>query len=393
MKYKYLTKNIGYFILAVLIIIVYKTFDSLGVVFGYIGDVLSLLSPIFGALVIAFVLYPACKKLEDIYSKIPKISRFKRGFSVATVYLAALIVVAGFIAIMFPVIYKSISDFITSLPSIVESVIAYLYSIEFGDYSLKPMLDNVTINDIVTTTNLTDIDLYVDSITSVSKWLFDIMLSVIISIYILLDRAGFLKTARRLKALFLPEKSKEIFSRYAYQTFSILYKYVYCQLLDMVVVAVIAFCALMLMGVEYAPVLAIFIGVANLIPYFGAIVACALSALLTVFTASLSKGIVVAVVLIVLQQIDSNVIQPRIVKNALKVKPFWVLCGVLLGGGLFGITGIILAVPVMALIKIIAEDIFDYREHSMKKDSATRKTTQTDIQDSADQTTESTSKN
>ena len=79
MKNKYLTKNIGYFILAVLIIIVYKTFDSLGAVFKHIGEIFALLSPIFGAFAIAFVLYPVCKKLEDLLSKFARVSKYKRG--------------------------------------------------------------------------------------------------------------------------------------------------------------------------------------------------------------------------------------------------------------------------------------------------------------------------
>ena len=211
MKNKYLTKNIGYFILAVLIIIVYKTFDSLGAVFKHIGEIFALLSPIFGAFAIAFVLYPVCKKLENLLSKFARVSKYKRGISVAVVYFSAFVVVAGFLALLFPLIYKSISDLITRLPSIVENVIAFLYSLEFGGYSLKPMLDTVTINDIVSTANLTDIDLYVNSITSVSKWLIDAVLSVIISVYILLDRAGFLKTARRAITLFVPEKEKKLF--------------------------------------------------------------------------------------------------------------------------------------------------------------------------------------
>ena len=142
----------------------------------------------------------------------------------------------------------------------------------------------------------------------------------------------------------------------------------------------------MIMGVEYAPILAIFIGVANLVPYFGATVACILSALLTLFTASLSKAVVVAIVLIILQQIDANIIQPKIVKNALKVKPFWVLCGVLVGGGLFGIAGIILAVPVIAFIKIIIEDIFDYRMVLSKRNSTTEETTQNKAKKPTDRT-------
>ena len=370
MDKKQLSKYIGIFVLATLIIIVYKTFDSLGIVFSYIGDFFSLLSPIFAAFAIAFVLYPACKKLEDWYKKSPKLKKRARGLSVATVYLGAFIVVSAFFAIMVPVIYQSIAEFVKQLPSLIESAGKYLYSLELGGYSLKPLLENLTIEEIMSKLDLTDVDTYVDSLASFSKSIIDAVLSVIISVYILLDRQGLLKTAKRMRDFFLPEKAKVVFIKYSKQSFSIMYKYIYCQLLDMCVVSVIAFVALAVMDVKYAPILAIFIGVANLVPYFGAIVACALASLLTVFTASPTKAIVVAAVLIVLQQIDSNIIQPRIVKNALKVKPFWVLCAVLVGGGLFGMLGIILAVPVMALIKVIADDVYDYKISSAKANCA-----------------------
>ena len=360
MNKKSLSKYFGIFVLATLIIIVYKTFDSLGIVFSYIGDFFSLLSPIFAAFAIAFVLYPACKRLEDLFNKHPKLKKHSRGLSVATIYLGALIVVGAFFAVMVPIIYNSISEFIKQLPSLVESAGKYLYSLKIGNYSLRPILDKLTVEEAMAKFDLNDVDTYVASIASISKSIVNIGLSVIISVYILLDRAGLLNTSRKIRNFILPEKWKIIFKKYAHQTFNIMYKYIYCQLLDMCIVAIIAFIGLTVMDVKYAPILAIFIGISNLIPYFGAIVACALASLLTVFTASVPKAIIVAVVLIILQQIDANIIQPRIVKNALKVKPFWVLCGVLVGGGLFGMLGIILAVPVMALIKVIANDVYDY---------------------------------
>ena len=63
-----------------------------------------------------------------------------------------------------------------------------------------------------------------------------------------------------------------------------------------------------------------------------------------------------------MQQIDANIIQPKLVRNALEVKPFWVLCGISVGGGLFGMLGIILAVPVMALVKTLFDDYYEYAE-------------------------------
>ena len=378
MDKKLLSKYVGIFILATLIIIVYKTFDSLGIVFGYIGNFFSLLSPIFVAFAISFILYPICKKTEDWYKKSPKLKKCARGLSIATVYLVAFIVVSAFVAIMVPVIYRSISEFVKQLPSLIESAGKYLYSLEIGGYSLRPFIEKLTIEDVMTKLDLTNVDTYVESLASFSKGIVDGVLSVIISIYILLDRAGLLITAKRLRDFFLPQKAKDIFIKYAHHSFNIMYKYIYCQLLDMCIVSVIAFVVLAVMDVKYAPILAIFIGISNLVPYFGAIVACALTCILTAFTASPTKAIIVAALLIVIQQIDANVIQPRIVKNALKVKPFWVLCAVLIGGGLFGMLGIILAVPVMALVKVIADDAYDYKmsleESSCPEAASTEKT-------------------
>jgi len=360
MKHEQLSKNISYFILAVCIIAVYKTFDSIGTLFAYIGDFLSLLSPIFWAFAIAFVLYPLCKKLEIFYSKSKKLASHAKGYAVATVYIIAFTVLAGFLAIMLPIIFKSVTDFIRHLPAITESIKENLNTTKIGNYSLDYFVERITVTEVVEEYELNNVNTYVSGFTTMSKSLVNFALSIIISVYILLDRASFLTIIRKLTTMFFPPKGREVFTKYTKQTFNIMYKYIYCQLLDVCFVAVIALIALLIMGVDYAPILAIFIGVANLVPYFGATIACALTALLTVVTTSLSKGIVVAVVLIVLQQIDSNIIQPRIVKNALKVKPFWVLCGVIVGGGLFGMLGILLAVPVMALIKVIFEDFYDY---------------------------------
>ena len=363
MSKKELSKYISYFILAVLIIVVYKTFDSIKEVFRYIRMFFGLLIPIFVAFAIAFVLHPLCQKLEIFYKKlkISKITKHCRGFAVATVYLAAAAFVIGFFYIVVPMLVKSIADLIQQMPTIVDNIGKYLYSINIAGYNLSPLLDQITVEEIVNRFNLADVNMYVNSITEFSKGIFNVILSIIISVYILLDRGGFLHTGKRIIDLMLPDKAEGIFFKYLNHSFRIMYKYINCQLLDMCIVFFLAFITLLVLRVDYAPILALFIGVFNLIPYFGAIIACTVTALLTVFTTgAITKGIVVAIVLIILQQIDANVIQPRLVRDSLKVKPFWVLCGISVGGGLFGILGIILAVPIMALIKTIFEDCYDY---------------------------------
>lgn len=373
MKREDIRKYISIFILAVMIIAVYKTFDSLGEVFSYIGGFFSLLVPILLAFTIAFILFPLCKKLENIYGgvRFGFVKSHKRGFATATSYIAFLAIVSGFFSVILPALFESITDLIQSLPQIIENVRKYLYSVNFGGYSLKPFLDKITIDEIMTAFNLKNMQSFVSSIAGFSKGILNVFLALIISVYILLDRHSLLGATDKLMSITVPGKHKPIIVKYTNRTFSILYRYIYCQLIDVVIVFVIAFIALSIMGAKYALALALFVGIFNLIPYFGATVACTLAAVITAFTATFSKGILVAIVLIVLQQLDANLIQPKLVKDTLKVRPFWVLCGVTIGGGLFGMLGILLAVPVMALFKTIFEDIYEL--HTANKSSNTPK--------------------
>ena len=362
MNKDFIKKYISIFILAVLIIAVYKTFDSIGLVFGYIGKFFALLSPVFWAFAIAFILYPACKKLETVYKnfKLKAISKHSRGFAITTVYIGALAIVTGFFWILLPMVFDSIRELIKQLPHIIEKIGSSLYSFEFAGYSMKSVLDKITIHDVMSVFNLGNVQEVVNSLAGFSKGIINIFLAIIISVYILSDRTSLIRSAEKIFSLIITPRKKAILTKYAHHSFRIMYRYIYCQLLDVVIVFSLAFIALGLLGVNYAPVLAMFIGVFNIIPYFGATIACAFAALLTAFSASITKGIIVAIVLIVLQQLDANLIQPKLVKDTLKVKPFWVLFGVLVGGGLFGMVGIILAVPVMALFKTAFEDIYNY---------------------------------
>ena len=115
------------------------------------------------------------------------------------------------------------------------------------------------------------------------------------------------------------------------------------------------------MGVRYAPLLGFFIGLFNMIPFIGAIIATVIAGLITLITGGLSQAIWMLIVTIVLQQIDANIINPKIVGQSLKISPLLVLFAVSVGGAYFGILGMFLAVPVIAVIRIVVDDFVSYR--------------------------------
>lgn len=115
------------------------------------------------------------------------------------------------------------------------------------------------------------------------------------------------------------------------------------------------------MGIKYAPLLGFFIGLFNMIPYVGAIIAVAISAVITLITGGLTQAIWMLIVVIILQQIDANIINPKIVGQSLKVSPLLVIFAITVGGAYFGMLGMFLAVPVSAVVRILVEDYVDFK--------------------------------
>ena len=118
--------------------------------------------------------------------------------------------------------------------------------------------------------------------------------------------------------------------------------------------------AMSIMHVKYAVMLGIFIGVLNMIPYFGAIIAVAISIFITLLTGGLTQAIEMAAVVIILQQVDANIINPKIVGDSVKISPLLVIFAVTVGGAYFGVMGMFIAVPVAAIIKLLINDLIEY---------------------------------
>ena len=129
-----------------------------------------------------------------------------------------------------------------------------------------------------------------------------------------------------------------------------------------IVVGILTSVAMWIMGIKYAPLLGFMIGLFNMIPYVGAIIAVVISVLITILTGGLTQAFWMLFVVIILQQIDANIINPKIVGKSLEISPLLVLFAVTFGGAYFGILGMFLAVPVIAVIKILIDDYIKYKE-------------------------------
>lgn len=360
-------KWLYWFIFAVAVIVVYKTLDNFNDITNWIKGIFAVLMPFMIGILLAYLFYTPCKKIENTYqkSKIKLIRKKARVLSVFTVYLLAIIIIVLAFQFIIPNLTQSISDLASNIGSYYQNTINSLQNIPEDSFlrqidvqAIADSLNKINIGEYI---NITTIFESLKGVIGVAGGIFDFFVSLIVSVYILAERTQILSFLRRLAGAIFKEKTYQTIGKYFNNTNQIFFKFLSSQLLDAFVVGVLTSIAMSLLGVKYAFLLGFLIGISNLIPYFGAIVGVGISIIITIFTGGIGKAIWMAIVVIILQQIDANIINPKIVGNSLSISPLLVIFAVTIGGAYFGILGMFLAVPVFTVLKIMVEDYIDYR--------------------------------
>lgn len=363
-----------WFILGLALICIYKILDNYDHVMGSLHTFLGVISPFLIGIFIAYILYMPSKKFEELYRRIKWkfISKKARGLGVITVYIIIIAAIAILCAVILPIVFESITDFISSIPHYIEDAIN-----AYNNLPEDSILKSQIVQDEIQNLQNIDIKQYLD-VEAILGYLVnaigaifsivDIFIAIIVSVYILIDRRKILTFFKRLAGAIFKERTYKNLDKYFNNSNEIFFKFIASQFLDAIVVGILVSIAMTIMGVRYAPLLGFFIGLFNMIPYVGAIIATVVSAIITLITGGLSQTIWMLIVVIILQQIDANIINPRIVGKSLKISPLLVLFAVTFGGAYFGILGMFLAVPVIAVIKILVDDYIKYRETKKKKE-------------------------
>lgn len=364
-------KWLFWFSFAVASIVVYKTIDSVSSIILSIGSFFKLIMPFLMAILVAYILYMPCKGVEKFIKKL-KLKFFQkhaRGLSVLTVYVLAVLIIFIIINFIIPTVKESIVDLVENLPNYYNSAIEFIDNADEDSIitrlNVKSYVDNLNSVDfgkeIISWVNMDNINSYIKGIVGAANVIFDMFVTIVVSIYILLERADIKSFFQNLSKAIFDKKTNLAISRYYRKTNSIFFNFIASQLIDAVIVGIITSIAMSIMRVKYAVLLGFMIGLFNIIPYFGAIVAVILAILITVFTGGFAKAIWLGIIVIILQQIDANIINPKILGNSLNLSPILVIFAVTVGGAYFGVLGMFLGVPVIAFLKIIVDDFIEYR--------------------------------
>lgn len=291
-----------------------------------------------------------------------------------TTYLLTIAILVGIIWFIVPQISNSITLFRDNFSDYANNFANFIESNKFNIHSFLD--DKIDINEIMEKiqNKLSSITEYIPTVLSktyditsgIINGIIDIVIGIVFSIYILLDKQSLKKNAKSITKLIIKGSKYDKFERIikiAYDTFS---NFISGQLMEAVILGVLCFIGMTIFGFDYAPLISVIIGITNMIPIAGPIlgtIPCALILLLV----NPIRAVWFVVFIIIIQQIDSNLIYPKVVGNSIGLPALWVLFAITVGGGLGGVLGMILGVPIVSIIYTLVNEKIRENEKPKKE--------------------------
>lgn len=362
------------FVFAVAVIAVYKTFDNFYKIAQFMALIVKSLMPFVIGFIIAYILNIPATKIDSLCkkSKHKVISKRSKGISILSVYLLLVLAVYVTIRAVAPALYRNILDLYNNVPVYIDQALSALdgFQQEYGLNIFRLNEANVlsTFNKILSKFDIAEFGKYAKGVVNITSGVINVFIGLIVSVYMLIDKEKIKASLVRVLRVFLKEEKSIKLIEAVRRMNNIFSKYLFCLILDAVIMAVLATIVLSILNVKYAIILGIMIGLCNLIPYFGAIFAACLSVIITLITGGFFQTLWVAVSLIIIQQLDGNLIGPKIMGEVLDASPLWIILAVTLGGGLFGIAGMIISVPIMVTIKMSVTEFINEKETERSED-------------------------
>lgn len=367
---KYLYWGITGFCVIACAILFFMALNYISALGTAVKTLVKILSPFIWGLVICYLLAPLMRALERgaflplgrrLYQKSKKSNgeRFARNLSVLVSEIIMLALMAALVYLILPQLYSSLETIVVNSNTYIANITNWVTKMledypEIERYASQ-LLGTVNTNlmDWIQGTVLPELGSLVTNVTTgvyyVLMGVYNLVIGIIVSVYILSNLEGFTASAKRmLYCLFPVETAEKIREGLAFTDRTFM-GFINGKLLDSAIIGLICYIVCAILKMPYALLVSVIVGVTNVIPFFGPFIGAVPSAIIILMVSPL-KCLIFIVFIIVLQQVDGNIIGPKILGSSIGINGFWVMFSIILGAGLFGFWGMLLGVPVFVVI-------------------------------------------
>lgn len=356
---------------AILLVFLLFRFDS---ILDQILRVCNILMPIIMGIVIAYLLNPVVefyerhldRSLGKFIEKKTKKKVSMRGLSIFISVIIVLAVIALLIMMVVPQIYTNISNLVYSLPEQIQNLVGKLMELAKNNEKVRNAIngfyDNIMnyITNWIKSDMLGQVSVVIDRIMGIFGTAVNCLVAFIVAIYVLLSKETFRRQIKKGINAFFNERQTNVIVSVVKESDKIFGGFISGKIIDSFIIGVICFVCCLILRMPYVALVSVIVGVTNLIPFFGPYIGAIPSAVLILLD-SPSKGIVFIIFIAILQQVDGNIIGPKILGQSTGLSPFWVVFAIFLGNGLFGIVGLFIGVPLWAVVYYLIKRYVNYR--------------------------------
>ncbi|MDE6852925.1 MAG: AI-2E family transporter [Lachnospiraceae bacterium] len=330
----------------------------------------SVLSPFWAALLIAYFLRPIVDWIDRTLHQLLMHGKYRKMVRYFSIFLAYVFVIGCIILVItfiIPQLTHSISELTASVPVIYDRLSKYLMGLQerYPDLDMTALIQKLQnmVPDLVNFgTNIVGnglVMIYSLSI-SVARMVINVLLAIMISIYMIASEDFFREQAKRLVYAIFNERKGDAVCSTCKECNAIFSAFLLSKALDSLIIGCLCCMIMSIIGLPYAVLLSVIVGITNMIPYFGPFIG-AVPGILIYICLKPMNAIIFAIMILVLQQFDGLVLGPRLLGQSTGLNPIWVIFAITVGGAYFGVIGMFIGVPVVAVFAYLLNKLIKYR--------------------------------
>ncbi len=353
-----------------LIIFVLVNFEKILSILGYI---INIFSPFIFGVIVAFVLNVLVNFIErKLFGKVKKKTwlKIKRPLSITISVVLVIFIIVFIMILLIPQLKNSVSLFTDSLPTYKEDIINIMNKFNLEETTIKKVsdyLDNFgkVITDYIKGNSKDVITVTTEVATSLIAIISKAVIAIVFAIYIIAQKETLKRQFNKLMSAYLKPRTVNRINKYASMANTTFSNFVTGQCLEALIFGSLCFLGMLILRLPYATTIAVLLGFTALIPVFGAFIGTFLGAFLILMISPI-KAIIFVVFILVLQQIEGNLIYPKVVGKSVGLPGIWVLLSVTIGASVGGILGMLIATPLCSLLYILLRQAVNDRINSNK---------------------------